>query len=49
VGATEVILFIALAFAIIEQLDAKGRSLLAWSAILICVALLWSPLFTLFD
>lgn len=46
---TEVILFVALALAIIEQFNAKGRSLLAWSAILICVALLWSPLFSLFE
>jgi drug/metabolite transporter superfamily protein YnfA len=49
VTATEVILFIALACFIIEQFEAKGRSIAMWGGILVCVALLWSPLFSLFD
>lgn len=38
---TTVFLMLALVFAGVEQIDAKGRSILAWAVILICVALLW--------
>lgn len=40
----DVIVVIALVLAIIEEFEAKGRSLIAWAVILICVRLLWGAL-----
>jgi len=36
-----IIALVALALAVVYQMEAKGRSLIGWSAILICVVLLW--------
>ena len=43
-SATDILVFIALAFAAIEQFNARGRSLGMWAVIFICVALLWGSL-----
>ncbi len=37
----DVLVIIALVLAAVEQISARGRSLLAWAVILICAALLW--------
>lgn len=39
-SAVDIILIIAAVLAVVEQFNAQGRNLLAWSVILICVALL---------
>lgn len=36
-----ILLVIALVLAAVDELRARGQSLVAWSAIIICVALLW--------
>jgi len=37
----QLIIVIALIFAVIEQIEARGKSLIIWSVILIGIALLW--------
>lgn len=32
---------LALIFAVFEQVEARGRSLIVWAVILVCVGLLW--------
>jgi len=48
-SAPDVLVVLGLAFGVIEQFNAKGRSLLAWAVILVCVALLWGALMALGD
>ena len=43
-GVPDILVFIALAFAAIEQVNARGRSLGMWAVIFICAALLWGSL-----
>jgi drug/metabolite transporter superfamily protein YnfA len=40
-GVTDVLVIIALVFATIEEIQAKGRALTAWAVIFVCAALLW--------
>jgi len=37
----DVLVLVALILCAAEQIIARGRSLIAWAVILICVALLW--------
>jgi drug/metabolite transporter superfamily protein YnfA len=38
---TDVIVVIALVLFVVEEVRAKGQSLMAWGSILVCLALLW--------
>lgn len=35
---------VALVFAVVDLVQAQGKSLLAWAVVLVCVALLWGLL-----
>jgi hypothetical protein len=41
VGIPDLLVVIALVFAAVAQWDAKGRGLIAWAVMLLCVAMLW--------
>ena len=38
----ELLEIIALVLALFHEVEAKGRSLIGWAVVLLCVALLWS-------
>ncbi len=43
-SVTSALVLVALVLAAFDLLDARGRSLLAWAVVLVCVALLWGRL-----
>lgn len=44
VSIPEFAFVLALVFAIFDQIESRGRSLVTWAVILICVGLLWGLL-----
>ena len=38
------LLIVALVLALVEELRARGESLLAWAVVFMCIALLWGQL-----
>lgn len=40
-SAPQILILLAAVFAVVEQFEARGRSLLAWAVLLVCVALMW--------
>jgi hypothetical protein len=40
----DVLVLVALILSVIEQVRARGQSLLTWAVLLVCVALLWGYL-----
>jgi len=41
-----VLTIVALVLALVEQLNARGRSLVAWAVVFVCIALLWGRIVT---
>lgn len=39
-----ILILVGLAFALVEEFQAQGRSLLGWAVVAVCLALLWGNL-----